>query len=108
MMRTAADRSSGMNGVRALCFDLDNTLWDVWPVIRRFGLAYGLFMLVNLIPALLTGGMFSSGRFTSTLFPMFLWLGVVVPPEGRTPWIATAAIVQGFVATTFFTWRALA
>jgi FMN hydrolase / 5-amino-6-(5-phospho-D-ribitylamino)uracil phosphatase len=21
--------------VRALCFDLDNTLWDVWPVIRR-------------------------------------------------------------------------
>jgi FMN hydrolase / 5-amino-6-(5-phospho-D-ribitylamino)uracil phosphatase len=21
--------------IRALCFDLDNTLWDVWPVIRR-------------------------------------------------------------------------
>src|SRR5687767_14089399 len=21
--------------VRALCFDLDNRLWDVWPVIRR-------------------------------------------------------------------------
>jgi len=21
--------------LRALCFDLDNTLWDVWPVIRR-------------------------------------------------------------------------
>jgi FMN hydrolase / 5-amino-6-(5-phospho-D-ribitylamino)uracil phosphatase len=21
--------------VRAICFDLDNTLWDVWPVIRR-------------------------------------------------------------------------
>ncbi len=21
--------------VRAICFDLDNTLWDVWPVIMR-------------------------------------------------------------------------
>jgi FMN hydrolase / 5-amino-6-(5-phospho-D-ribitylamino)uracil phosphatase len=24
-----------MTHIRALCFDLDNTLWDVWPVIRR-------------------------------------------------------------------------
>ncbi|HEU4600577.1 MAG TPA: HAD family hydrolase [Steroidobacteraceae bacterium] len=24
-----------MPHIRALCFDLDNTLWDVWPVIRR-------------------------------------------------------------------------
>src|SRR4029453_18339146 len=24
-----------LSGIRALCFDLDNTLWDVWPVIRR-------------------------------------------------------------------------
>lgn len=24
-----------MNSIRAICFDLDNTLWDVWPVIRR-------------------------------------------------------------------------
>lgn len=24
-----------MRSIRALCFDLDNTLWDVWPVIRR-------------------------------------------------------------------------
>ncbi len=24
-----------MNTIRAICFDLDNTLWDVWPVIRR-------------------------------------------------------------------------
>jgi FMN hydrolase / 5-amino-6-(5-phospho-D-ribitylamino)uracil phosphatase len=23
------------NPIRAICFDLDNTLWDVWPVIRR-------------------------------------------------------------------------
>ncbi len=24
-----------MPAIRAICFDLDNTLWDVWPVIRR-------------------------------------------------------------------------
>ena len=24
-----------MPNIRAICFDLDNTLWDVWPVIRR-------------------------------------------------------------------------
>jgi putative hydrolase of the HAD superfamily len=24
-----------MTPIRAICFDLDNTLWDVWPVIRR-------------------------------------------------------------------------
>jgi putative hydrolase of the HAD superfamily len=24
-----------MHFIRAICFDLDNTLWDVWPVIRR-------------------------------------------------------------------------
>jgi putative hydrolase of the HAD superfamily len=24
-----------LGAVRAICFDLDNTLWDVWPVIQR-------------------------------------------------------------------------
>lgn len=24
-----------MRHIRAICFDLDNTLWDVWPVIQR-------------------------------------------------------------------------
>lgn len=24
-----------MKSIKAICFDLDNTLWDVWPVIRR-------------------------------------------------------------------------
>jgi putative hydrolase of the HAD superfamily len=24
-----------MHGIRAVCFDLDNTLWDIWPVILR-------------------------------------------------------------------------
>jgi putative hydrolase of the HAD superfamily len=24
-----------LSNIRAICFDLDNTLWDVWPVIQR-------------------------------------------------------------------------
>lgn len=24
-----------MQNIKAVCFDLDNTLWDIWPVIRR-------------------------------------------------------------------------
>ena len=24
-----------LSNIRAVCFDLDNTLWDVWPVIQR-------------------------------------------------------------------------
>src|SRR5687768_3620520 len=27
--------SSAMRRISAICFDLDNTLWDVWPVIVR-------------------------------------------------------------------------
>ena len=27
--------TSPVNHIRAICFDLDNTLWDVWPVIMR-------------------------------------------------------------------------
>ncbi|MET0534807.1 MAG: HAD family hydrolase [Steroidobacter sp.] len=26
---------TGLSNIRAVCFDLDNTLWDVWPVIQR-------------------------------------------------------------------------
>ncbi|HEX7011453.1 MAG TPA: HAD family hydrolase [Steroidobacteraceae bacterium] len=28
-------RARALSGIRAVCFDLDNTLWDVWPVIQR-------------------------------------------------------------------------
>jgi putative hydrolase of the HAD superfamily len=29
------EKLRGAPSLRAICFDLDNTLWDVWPVIRR-------------------------------------------------------------------------
>jgi hypothetical protein len=79
----------------------------VWPVARRIGPAYAVFMLANLLPPLAQGGLLSAGRFTSTLFPQFLALALLVPGERRTGWIIAFAVGQGLVATMFFTWRPL-
>lgn len=79
----------------------------VWPVARRIGPAYAVFMLANLLPPLAQGGLLSAGRFTSTLFPQFLALALLASGERRTAWIVAFAIGQGLVATVFFTWRPL-
>jgi hypothetical protein len=79
----------------------------IWPVTRRLGLAYGLFMALNILPALADGGLLSAGRFSSVLFPAFIWLAVVVPPHHRAGWIATFAALQAFGAALFYTWRPL-
>jgi hypothetical protein len=79
----------------------------VWPVYRRFGLPYAVLIIVNLLPPMSAGGMLSMGRVTSVLFPVFLWLGAVIPPHQRTAWITCFAVLQGFVAVMFFTWRPL-
>ena len=77
----------------------------VWPVYRRFGLPYAVFIILNLLPPMSAGGMLSMGRVTSVLFPVFLWLGAVVPAHHRIGWIVGFALLQGFVAVMFFTWR---
>jgi len=80
-------------------------LVSVVPTIRRFGLAYGVFTLVNILPPLMIGGMMSIGRMTSVLFPAFLWLGSVVPPRYVPAMIAVFCTIQGLVAALFFDWR---
>jgi hypothetical protein len=79
----------------------------VWPVYRRFGLPYAVLIVLNLLPPMSAGGMLSMGRVTSVLFPVFLWLGAAIPVRHRTAWIACFALLQGFVAVMFFTWRPL-
>lgn len=79
----------------------------VWPVYRRFGLPYAALLVVNLIPPMMAGGLLSIGRVTSTLFPAFLWLAAVVPAHHRTAWAVGFALLQGFAAVLFFTWRPL-
>jgi hypothetical protein len=94
-------------------YDTLNTLAVVfavallWPVFRRLGLAYALFVVVNLVPPIFAGGALSMGRVTSTLFPSFIALAATLPARSVPGWAAAFALLQGFVAAIFFTWREL-
>ncbi len=77
----------------------------VWPVWRRIGPAYAVFVLANVVLPIVQGGVLSLGRFTATLFPLFLALALLLPPERRTSWIIAFSICQGLIAAVFFTWR---
>ena len=79
----------------------------LWPIFRRLGAAYGAFVLVNLVPPMLAGGVLSMGRLTSTLFPLFLALAASMPPRAVPPLVTVFAIAQGLAAALFFTWRPL-
>jgi hypothetical protein len=78
-----------------------------YPVFRRLGAAWGVFVLVNLVPPLLAGGVLSMGRLSATLFPLFLAQATLVAPRNIPAWAAVFGIGQGLCATLFFTWRAL-
>jgi hypothetical protein len=91
-----------LNGLGAL-FVLLATV----PVARRFGLAYALFILVNILPPMAAGGMLSVGRFSSVLFPAFIWFAAVIPVRHRTGWLASFMAVQAFNAALFYTWHEL-
>jgi hypothetical protein len=79
----------------------------IWPVYRRFGLPYGLLIAVNTFAALLAGGLTSMGRFTSVLFPIFMWLGAAIPARHMPAWTAVLAMGQAIAAMAFFTWRSV-
>ena len=78
-----------------------------WVVFKRFGLVYTSFLLLNLIPPMVAGGMLSVGRFTSVLFPAFFGLALSVSVRARPAWIAAFAMGQALNASLFFTWRQL-
>jgi len=90
---------NGMAAVMALLL--------LWRVGRAAGLAYVAFVVVNLLPAIVSGGLMSVGRFTSTLFPLFFALALVVPERHLTGWIVGFSVLQGLFAALFFTWRPL-
>jgi hypothetical protein len=77
----------------------------IWPVTRRFGVAYGVFIAVNVIPPLTAGGLLSIGRVTASMFPVFFWLAAIIPARHRAGWLTAFALLQGWGAALFFTWR---
>ncbi len=79
----------------------------LWPVVRRLGPAFALFILINVVPPMLAGGVLSMGRLTATLFPAFLALAAISSPRAVTALVTAFAIGQGLAAVLFFTWRPL-
>lgn len=77
----------------------------LWPIAKHAGFAYALFVIVNLLPAIASGGLMSAGRFTSTLFPIFFGLAVVFPPRYLPALLVGFSLLQGLIAVLFFTWR---
>jgi hypothetical protein len=75
------------------------------PITLRFGPAYGVFLLVMIVPPLLRGGFLSLGRLTSTLFPLFLYLGWALRGSPRLATVVGFAGLQALLAVLFFTWR---
>jgi hypothetical protein len=79
----------------------------IYPVFRRLGAAWGVFVIVNLVPPLFAGGVLSMGRLSATLFPLFIVMAAVVSPRYIPAWAAAFGIGQGLCAALFFTWRHL-
>jgi hypothetical protein len=80
-------------------------LGSLAPVTRLLGVAYGLFMTVNIAPPLFRHGLLSLGRFTSVMFPMFAWLATCVRGPARRRLIVAFAVGQAVAAALFFTWQ---
>jgi hypothetical protein len=75
------------------------------PISIRLGPAYGVFLLLMVVPPIMRGGFLSLGRLTSTLFPLFLYLGWLVRGAPRAALVTAFAGFQAFLALLFFTWR---
>ena len=79
---------------------------SIVPVTRRFGVAYGLWIAVNIFPPI-AGHLFQSmGRYVSVVFPVFLWLATRIPRERFwrvAGWFGAGQVLLG---VWFFLWRA--
>jgi len=78
-----------------------------WPVWRRLAPAWSIYILINMLPPLFAGGFLSMGRLSSTMFPLFLALGAMLPARTVPAVITSFALLQGLVTVLFYTWRSL-
>jgi hypothetical protein len=76
-----------------------------WPLGRRFGWAWSAFVLVTVLPPLFMGGFLSLGRVTSTMFPMFIYLGWRLRGMALQQILLAGFGLQVALAIMHFTWR---
>lgn len=79
----------------------------IYPVFRRLGPAWGLFVIASLVPPLFAGGLLSMGRLSATMFPLFLAMAALVPPRAVPVWAVVFGMGQALCTVLFFTWRDL-
>lgn len=86
-----------LNGLAALIACASTPF--VW---RRFGPAYGAFMVVNLLLPLSSGQLEGLGRYCSVLFPMSLWLASFRSPLVHS-WLVAACAMLYMLCLALFT-----
>ena len=87
-----------LNGVAALAFVA--AVPFVW---RRFGAAYGLFMLANLWLPLSSGQYEGLGRYCAVLFPCFIWLASLRSRAASTALVVLFAMFYTLCLALFAT-----
>ncbi len=75
------------------------------PVSKRFGLAYGAWIAINIFPPVAAHLFMSLGRFISVLFPFFFWLAIRIPRDRLMRVAGVFAACQAVLAIWFFLWR---
>lgn len=107
-VRTAEDLRVKVSEVLVYTGDIAAFFWaaaSILPVARRVGVAYAMWIAINIFPPVAAHLFISLGRFTAVLFPLFFWLALVVPRQ-RVAWLAGAfAAGQAVLAVGFFLWR---
>ncbi len=78
---------------------------SIWPITKRFGLGYGVWIAVNIFPPVVAHLFMSLGRFTSVMFPLFFLLATRVPRERLMKMAAAFAVCQAVFAIWFFLWK---
>src|SRR5690242_11492965 len=107
-VRTAEDLRVKVSEVLVYIGDITAFFWaatSILPVTRRLGIAYGLWIAVNIFPPVAAHLFISLGRFTAVLFPLFFWLALVVPRQRLTRVAVAFAVCQAILAVGFFLWR---
>lgn len=107
-VRTAEDLRVKVSEVLVYVGDITAFFWaatSILPVTRRLGIAYGLWVAVNIFPPVAAHLFISLGRFTAVLFPLFFWLALVVPRQRLTRVAVAFAVCQAILAVGFFLWR---
>ena len=107
-VRTPEDLRLKPSEVAVYVGDIAAFCWaaaSIVPIARRVGIAYGVWIAVNIFPPVATHLFISLGRFTAVLFPLFFWLALVVPRPRLARVAGAFAVCQAIMAVGFYLWR---